>query len=159
MPETQRHYSAPEREYAVRRSVLEEIPFPIGYGVETSHLIDVHQLYGMSAFAQTDLDQRVHRNQQTRSLGRMSFGILQTFLSRLQKLDIIGDLPPLETILRQFQVHDEQFEAVEHLIIEEERPPMLSIPAYQEKIKQLKKTETKGPRKPRTQGSKQTEAE
>jgi glucosyl-3-phosphoglycerate synthase len=28
-------------EYAVRREVLESIPFPIGYGVETSHIIDV----------------------------------------------------------------------------------------------------------------------
>jgi glucosyl-3-phosphoglycerate synthase len=139
-------------EYAVRRSVLEEIPFPIGYGVETSHLIDVHQIYGMSAFAQTDLDQRVHRNQQTRSLGRMSFGILQTFLSRLQKLEIIGELPPLETVLRQFQVHDERFEAVEHLIVEEERPPMLDVPAYQEKKKALQKSEKRKPRKKQTAG-------
>ncbi len=68
-------------EYAVRRQVLEKIPFPIGYGVETSHLIDVYHRWGMDAFAQTDLDRRVHRNQATRSLGKMAFGILQTFLS------------------------------------------------------------------------------
>ena len=48
-------------EYAVRRDVLEKIPFPIGYGVETSHLIDVHHRWGMEAFGQTDLDKRVHR--------------------------------------------------------------------------------------------------
>jgi glucosyl-3-phosphoglycerate synthase len=119
-------------EYAVRREVLEEIPFPIGYGVETSHLIDVYQLYGMSAFAQTDLDQRVHRNQQTRSLGRMSFGILQTFLSRLEKLEIIGDLPAMGSVLRQFQARDSKFEAIEYQILEEERPPMLEVPAYKE---------------------------
>ena len=47
-------------EYAVRREVLEKINFPIGYGVETSHLIDVYTKYGLEAFAQTDLDQRVH---------------------------------------------------------------------------------------------------
>src|SRR6056297_1875130 len=120
-------------EYAVRREVLEAIPFPIGYGVETSHLLDVYTRWGMSAFAQTDLDQRVHRNQQTRSLGRMSFGILQTFLSRLEKLEIIGELPQVSTILRQFQVKDQLFETVEHEIVEEERPPMVEIAEYLKK--------------------------
>jgi glucosyl-3-phosphoglycerate synthase len=118
-------------EYAVRRSVLEEIPFPIGYGVETSHLLDVYTRWGMQAFGQTDLDQRVHRNQPTRSLGRMAFGILQTFLNRVQKLEIVPELPDTSTILRQFQVQDQVFETVEHQILEEERPPMSTIPEYQ----------------------------
>lgn len=122
-------------EYAVRRSVLESIPFPIGYGVETSHLLDVYTRWGMQAFGQTDLDQRVHRNQPTRSLGRMSFGILQTFLSRAQKLEIIPELPEMSTILRQFQVQDQVFETVEHRIVEEERPPMITIPEYLEQQK------------------------
>ena len=117
-------------EYAVRREVLERIPFPIGYGVETSHLIDVYSLYDMNAFAQTDLDQRVHRNQPTRSLGKMAFGILQTFLSRAEKLGVIKEIPEVSTILRQFQVQDETFETVEYAIVEEERPPMETIPAY-----------------------------
>ena len=117
-------------EYAVRREVLEELYFPIGYGVETAHIIDVYSKYGMEAFAQTDLDQRVHRNQETRSLGKMSFGILQTFFGRLKTLNLISDLPELSTILRQFQVHDKDFEAINMTIIEEERPPMLSIPEY-----------------------------
>ena len=117
-------------EYAVRRKVLEQIPFPIGYGVETSHLLDVYTRWGLSAFAQTDLDQRVHRNQATRSLGKMSFGIIQTFLSRLQKLDLISSMPEMSTVLRQFQVHDQEFEAVEYEIVEEERPPMVEVPQY-----------------------------
>jgi glucosyl-3-phosphoglycerate synthase len=119
-------------EYAVRREVLEEIPFPIGYGVETSHLLDVYTRWGMQAFGQTDLDQRVHRNQPTRSLGRMAFGILQTFLNRAQKLDIVPELPETSTILRQFQVQHQVFESVEHEIVEEERPPMVTIPQYKE---------------------------
>lgn len=122
-------------EYAVRREVLEQIPFPIGYGVETSHLIDVYSRYGMAAFGQTDLDQRVHRNQPTRSLGKMAFGILQTFLSRAEKLGVIQDLPEISTVLRQFQVNDRVFETVEHQIVEEERPPMETIDAYLEKRK------------------------
>ena len=80
-------------EYAVRREILETLPFPIGYGVETSHLIDVFQAHGLNAFAQTDLDRRVHRNQSTIDLGKMSFGILQSFLNRLRHYDIVSELP------------------------------------------------------------------
>lgn len=120
-------------EYAVRREVLEAIPFPIGYGVETSHLLDVHARWGLDAFAQTDLDQRVHRNQPTRSLGKMSFGILQTLLSRMQQMEVIGELPAMSTALRQFQVSEEQFEMITHTIVEEERPPMITIDEYKKK--------------------------
>jgi len=121
-------------EYAVRREVLQEIPFPIGYGVETSHLIDVYHKWGMEAFGQTDLDQRVHRNQDTRSLGRMSFGILQTFLRRLRALGMVDKLPDMATTLRQFQVNDKAFEQVRYEIDEEERPPIATVPAYQKKF-------------------------
>jgi len=122
-------------EYAVRRDILEQISFPIGYGVETSHLLDVYTSHGLEAFAQTDLDQRVHRNQETRSLGKMSFGILQTFLNRLERYEIISKLPELHSILRQFQVRESQFELLENDIVEFERPPMISIAEYQKKIK------------------------
>jgi glucosyl-3-phosphoglycerate synthase len=121
-------------EYAVRREVLESIPFPIGYGVETSHLIDVYERWGMEAIAQVDLDQRVHRNQETRDLGKMAFGILRAFLFRAEALGVIGELPELSTILRQFQAHDEEFEQVPTEIVEEERPPMIEIPEYREKF-------------------------
>lgn len=130
-------------EYAVRREVLEAIPFPIGYGVETSHLIDVYSRWGLSAFGQTDLDQRVHRNQPTRDLGKMAFGILQTFLSRMTALGLISDLPKMNQVLRQFQAKDKDFEAVEYNIIEEERPPMLSIPDYENRLKELRKESKK----------------
>ena len=125
-------------EYAVRREVLEQIPFPIGYGVETSHLLDVYHLYGMEAFAQTDLDQRVHRNQATRSLGKMAFGILQTFLSRMQSLDMMQGLPTLHTVLKQYQAHDNTFEQEVIEIIEEERPPMNTVEEYLKKHKKGK---------------------
>ena len=128
-------------EYAVRREVLEAIPFPIGYGVETSHLIDVYSKWGLSAFGQTDLDQRVHRNQATRDLGKMSFGILQAFLKRLKKIGMISDLPETNNILRQFIAHDSDFEAIEHEIVEYERPPMLDIPEYVERMKEQNKEE------------------
>lgn len=121
-------------EYAVRREVLEKIPFPVGYGVETSHLIDVYHKWGLEAIAQTDLDQRVHRNQSTMDLGKMSFGILQTFLSRTEKLGILHDLPDLGKTLRQFQVKGKLLQEIEHHIFEEERPPMIEVKAYRDKF-------------------------
>lgn len=121
-------------EYAVRREVLDKIPFPIGYGVETSHLIDVYEKWGMEAIAQVDLDQRVHRNQETRDLGKMAFGILRAFLFRAEALGVIGELPELSTLLRQFQAKEETFEQIAHEIVEEERQPMIEIPEYREKF-------------------------
>jgi len=121
-------------EYAVRRDVLQSIPFPIGYGVETAHLIDVWYKHGLEAFGQTDLDQRVHRNQPTRDLGKMSFGILQTFLRRVEDLGILKDLPELHQALRQFQTRDKEHEQIEYEYAEEERPPMITIPDYRKKF-------------------------
>lgn len=121
-------------EYAVRRDVLQEIPFPIGYGVETSHLIDVYNKHGLKAFAQTDLDKRVHRNQSTQALGRMAFGLLQTFLTRAGDQNVLEVKQEYNTILRQFQARKEAFEQVEHEIYEDERPPMIEISEYREKF-------------------------
>ena len=121
-------------EYAVRREVLETIPFPIGYGVETSHIIDVYMKHGLDAFGQTDLDKRVHRNQSTLDLGKMAFGILQSFLNRMESYDLVDKLPAMSNIFRQFQAEGNSYEQVLKEIIEEERPPMIEIAKYREKF-------------------------
>ena len=121
-------------EYAGRRSILEQIPFPVGYGVETAMLIDIYRRLGLNAFAQTDLDRRVHRNQETIALGRMAFGLLRTFMSRLQDDDLAQVKVELPKIMRQFEAEKDQFRQVEHFIEEFERPPMVEIEAYREKF-------------------------
>ena len=93
-------------EYAARRELLEIIPFPTGYGVETAHLLDVQRLRGIGAIAQTDLDERIHRNRSLAQLGRMSGEILDAFFSRLP-------VPSAAT---------------------GERPPMISLPEYLERF-------------------------
>lgn len=121
-------------EYAGRRDILEQIAFPVGYGVETAMLIDIYRKLGMGAFAQTDLDTRVHRNQETIALGRMAFGILRCFFSRLkfeQKIQLEQELP---AIMRQFEVKDKEFRLKEFSIEEVERPPMIEIEAYRRKF-------------------------
>ncbi len=117
-------------EYAARREVLEQIPFPIGYGVETSHLLDLYEKYGLETFAQTDLDRRVHRNQTTNALGKMSFGILQTFFNRLHAQGKLDRMPDLDTFYRRFEVEDGNYRQLIQEVVEEERPPMMDIEGY-----------------------------
>ncbi|MFH1266375.1 MAG: glucosyl-3-phosphoglycerate synthase [Planctomycetota bacterium] len=121
-------------EYAGRRSVLEQIPFPVGYGVETSMLIDIYQRLGLDAFAHTDLDQRVHRNQETVALGRMAFGVLRTFISRLEREEKIQIQQQLPGIMRQFEVGEDGYRQLEYVIEGIERPPMIEVEAYRKKF-------------------------
>lgn len=121
-------------EYAVRRDVLHSIPFPIGYGVETSHIMDVYIKHGLDAFGQTDLDQRVHRNQATLDLGKMAFGILQSFLNRVESFGLVDKLPEMSNIFRQFQAEGNRYEQVLKEIVEEERPPMIDVAKYRKKF-------------------------
>lgn len=94
-------------EYAARRDVLEAIPFPTGYGVETAHLIDVWRRLGLDALAQTDLDERIHRNRSLAQLGRMSGEILDAFFARFPAAEAAaaGERPPMKSLpdyLRRF---------------------------------------------------------
>ncbi|MBI2441882.1 MAG: glucosyl-3-phosphoglycerate synthase [Lentisphaerae bacterium] len=122
-------------EYAGRRAALERLPFPIGYGVETAHLLDIYQRCGLAAFAQTDLDQRIHRNQSTHALGKMAFGILQTFFRRWPIADAAKALPAMAAVLRQFQHCEDHYEQIEFPLREEELPPIITTPEYQRAFK------------------------
>ena len=121
-------------EYAGRRSILEQIAFPVGYGVETAMLIDIYNRLGLNAFAQTDLDRRIHRNQETIALGRMAFGVLRTFMSRLKREQLVQFQKELPIIMRQYEVHDGNFRQLEYDIEEIERQPMIEVEAYRNKF-------------------------
>jgi len=70
-------------EFAARRSLLEEIPFPVGYGVETATLIDALHARGLDALAETDLGTRQNRHQSLRALGEMAYAVLAAVERRL----------------------------------------------------------------------------
>ena len=59
---------------------------------------------------------------------------MQTFIRRLQALGILDQPVAIRNVLRQFQMRDERYEKIEFRIREEERPPMIEIPAYREKF-------------------------
>jgi glucosyl-3-phosphoglycerate synthase len=72
-------------EVAVRRSLLERVPFVTGYGVEIAMLIDVWREAGLDAIAQVDLDEHRNRHQPLSSLTPMAFTVLATIARRLQR--------------------------------------------------------------------------
>jgi len=117
-------------EYAGFRECFDTIPFPIGYGVETSMLMDIYDRFGLEAMAQVDLDKRVHRNQSTVALGRMSFGIIQTFIAKLKasgKATMAGEL--YKTMI-QFELEGGAYRRKESMIDIVERRPIVELPEY-----------------------------
>ena len=63
-------------ETAARRTLLEQVPFPVGYGVEVALLLDALALVGLDALAEADLGTRQNRHQPLRDLGAMAFAVL-----------------------------------------------------------------------------------
>jgi glucosyl-3-phosphoglycerate synthase len=117
-------------EYGGRRSLLEQLPFYTGYGVETGMLIDVLERAGVSGIAQIDLEERIHRNQPLQALSKMSFAIIQVVINKLERRfgpDLLEDVNTSMKLIRQ---ENENFYLEVQEIIEYERPPMIQIPEY-----------------------------
>lgn len=112
-------------EYAARRSLLEQLPFPVGYGVELGMLVDALHLVGLDALAQVDVGVRKHRHQDGQALGRMAAAIYRTAQLRLARGHLI------RPSLTQFERTDTTFEPRTYSIDTEERPPMTDIAEYQ----------------------------
>ncbi|MFI0739476.1 glucosyl-3-phosphoglycerate synthase [Streptomyces sp. NPDC021100] len=111
-------------EYAARRSLLERLPFPVGYGVELGLLVDALHTVGLDALAQVDVGVRKHRHQDGRALGRMAAAIYRTAQLRL------GREPLVRPELTQFERTAEGFVPRTYPVDTEERPPMAQIPEY-----------------------------
>ncbi len=122
-------------EYAGYRDLFEKIPFPIGYGIETSMVLDIYQKWGLDVMAQVDLDRRVHRNQDIKSLGRMAFVILKTFCTRIEKLGLVDFKQESFDEMIQFNLVKDAFLPDAYRIEGQERPPMLEIREYCQKFK------------------------
>ncbi|MFW6695291.1 glucosyl-3-phosphoglycerate synthase [Streptomyces sp. MAR4 CNX-425] len=112
-------------EYAARRSLLERLPFPVGYGVELGLLVDALHTVGLDALAQVDVGARRHRHQDDRALGRMAAAIYRTAQLRLARGHLVRPR------LTQFERGaGGEFEPRTYGVDTEERPPMREIPEY-----------------------------
>ncbi len=97
-------------------------------------LIDIYERLGLYAFAQTDLDKRIHRNQETIALGRMAFGVLRTFMKRLKREDMVSFQEELPSIMHQYEVSEGEYRQIEYDIEEIERQPIIEVEAYRQKF-------------------------
>lgn len=104
-------------EYAGRRTLLEQLPFVQGYGVDLGLLVDIADLAGTEAIAQVDLGRRRHRNRPLDELGPQALAVLQTALDRSGRpparpaVLVRPDLDPVEVGIG-------------------ERPPLVEVSAY-----------------------------
>ncbi|MGW2648625.1 glucosyl-3-phosphoglycerate synthase [Streptomyces sp. NPDC001393] len=114
-------------EYAARRSLLEQLPFPVGYGVELGMLVDALHLVGLDALGQVDVGVRKHRHQDGQALGRMAAAIYRTAQLRLARGHLI------RPSLTQFERGEDGFEPRTYSVDTEERPPMAEIAEYAER--------------------------
>jgi len=105
-------------EYAGRRDLLEQLPFVEGYGVDLGLLLDVERRFGLSAMAQVDLGERVHRNRPLDELSPQAMAVIQLALHRAAP-DLVGTT---ETLVRPDH---------EPLVVDvSERPPLVEVPEY-----------------------------
>ena len=104
-------------EYAGRRSLLEQLPFVQGYGVDLGLLIDIADREGTETIAQVDLGLRRHRNRPLDELSPQALAVLQAALARAHRGStrpatlVRPDLEPLEVGVA-------------------ERPPLIEVTGY-----------------------------
>jgi len=120
-------------EYAGYRSIFENIPFPVGYGIETTMILDIYKNWGLDVIAQVDLEQRIHRNQDTKALGKMAFVILKTFFKRMEKSNLIDFKKELFNEMIQYDLVQNSYQPFYYEDKTYERPPMIEIVKYCEK--------------------------
>jgi glucosyl-3-phosphoglycerate synthase len=112
-------------EWAVRRSLFEQLPVPTGYAVELAALVDCCRLRGPETIAQVDLGLRRHGHQPLAALGAMSLQILAMAESRVS-----GTSHRDQMRLQQYHWSTGAAEPVARTVDVGERPPAVSVPGY-----------------------------
>jgi glucosyl-3-phosphoglycerate synthase len=111
-------------EVAARRTLLEQIPFAAGYGVEIAMLIDVWRRVGLDSLAQVDLGARQNRHQSLRDLSAMAYEVLVAAQSRFSA-DGFTTTQACATILLP-ALRGEADSETRHVTIDE-RPPLAQL--------------------------------
>lgn len=126
-------------EYAARRTLLEQLSFHCGYGVDIALLLDACDLIGVEGIAQVDLGVRVHRNHDSAKLGRMAAEVIQTALKRIGlnpgsssdcALEAIEQPLPPAAFIAQFENAADSYSARSYEVQATERPPLALSAEY-----------------------------
>jgi len=127
-------------EYAGRRALLERLPFFTGYSVEIGLLIDVLDQAGLSGMGQVDLERRIHRNQPLANLSQMAYVILAGAVRKLEERHRLELLTEVGRGMKLINTDKGRFNLEVLEIGDEIRPPMVSIPAYVERRRSLRRS-------------------
>jgi glucosyl-3-phosphoglycerate synthase len=111
-------------EWAIRRRLFEDLPVPVGYGVEFATLLDTWQRHGLPAIAQVDLGRRGHRHQSVHDLAVMATEIICAADRRSLGEDQLTVRPELG----QYDRASGQWRR--RPVGSAERPPAASTPGY-----------------------------
>lgn len=111
-------------EWAVRRTLFEQLSVPTGYAVELAALVDTLALRGLPAIAQVDLGRRGHRHQDLFDLGAMATQILAAMAVRQDRAKPGGTE---SVLLRQHRPDGERIETVTRPVGVVERPPAREV--------------------------------
>jgi nucleotide-binding universal stress UspA family protein len=124
-------------EYGGRRAALEHMSFFSGYGVEIGLLIDMLDKFGLNAIAQVDLQERIHHNQPLETLSKMSFAIIQAVIRKLESRYGQSILENVNKTMKLIRYEQDTFMLDVEEIAEHERPPMMKLPEYRERLRLL----------------------
>ena len=126
-------------EYAGRRELLEQLPFFTGYAVEVGLLIDILEHAGLSRLGQVDLERRIHRNQPLANLSQMAYVILQGAVRKLEERHRLELLSEVGRGMKVIRSDAERFRLEVLEIGDEVRPPIVTVPAYLERRRGLRR--------------------
>jgi glucosyl-3-phosphoglycerate synthase len=113
-------------EWAIRRSLLESLPVPVGYGIELAVLIDTAREHGLDAIAQVDLGRRGHKHQASHDLALMAAELMAVADRRRRPGDAVSP-GPVE--LRQFTRDGGEMRQRSRPVPVDERPPARALEA------------------------------
>jgi nucleotide-binding universal stress UspA family protein len=124
-------------EYGGTRAALEQFSFFSGYGVEIGLLIDMLEKFGLNAIAQVDLQERIHHNQPLEALSKMSFAIIQAVIRKLESRYGQNFLENVNKTMKLIRYEQDSFMLDIEEIAERDRPPMIELPEYRERLQAL----------------------
>ena len=121
-------------EYGGTRAALEQFSFFSGYGVEIGLLIDMLEKFGLNAIGQVDLQERIHHNQPLEALSKMSFAIIQAVIRKLESRYGQSILENVNKTMKLIRYEQKSFMLDIEEIAERDRPPMIALPEYRERM-------------------------
>src|SRR2546423_1450802 len=111
-------------EWAARRSLMESLHVPVGYGVELASLLDTTARHGLDALAQVDLGSRAHKHQANHDLAVMAAELLAVAARRHGGPHRLIPGSSLE----QFDREEGELRQRSRVVPMAERPPAGSVP-------------------------------